>query len=62
MSPYTWQKSSYCQEGDVCVHLTADPGTIHLTGSADPTHSVLITTPTAFAALLDVFSAPRPGR
>ena len=33
-----WQKSSYCSEGDSCVHIaTAPTGTIHLTESGDPT-------------------------
>ncbi|MFH9859900.1 DUF397 domain-containing protein [Streptomyces sp. NPDC017202] len=54
MSPYSWQKSSYCQEGDACVHIASSPATIHLTESADPARTVLTTTPTAFAALLDL--------
>lgn len=53
MSPYSWQRSSYCQEGDACVHITSSPAAIHLTESADPARAVLTTTPTAFAALLD---------
>ncbi|MFI1032166.1 DUF397 domain-containing protein [Streptomyces sp. NPDC020951] len=55
-----WQKSSYCQEGEACVHISADPAVIHLTESADPAHSVLSATPTAFAALLDAVSRPSP--
>ncbi|MFD9430390.1 DUF397 domain-containing protein [Streptomyces sp. NPDC060002] len=64
MPTHTWQKSSYCGQGESCVHISADPGpgAIHLTESADPTHSVLTTTPRAFAALLDAVSARRPGR
>lgn len=60
MSPHAWQKSSYCQEGEACVHISVDPGpkTIHLIESADPAQTVLTTTPTAFAALLDALSAP----
>ncbi|MEU1183514.1 DUF397 domain-containing protein [Streptomyces sp. NPDC005820] len=48
------QKSSYCQEGEACVHISADPHphSIHLTESADPSQTVLTTTPAAFAALL----------
>ncbi|MDX3528626.1 DUF397 domain-containing protein [Streptomyces sp. ID05-39B] len=34
MTPPSWQKSSYCQEGDACVHISASPATIHLTESA----------------------------
>ncbi|MGW5868880.1 DUF397 domain-containing protein [Streptomyces sp. NPDC055239] len=52
--PDPWQKSSYCQEGDACVHVAALPaGTaIHLTESADPTKATLTAQPTAFAALI----------
>ncbi|MFE7927287.1 DUF397 domain-containing protein [Streptomyces sp. NPDC057456] len=52
MTAYAWQKSSYCAQGESCVHISADPGTIHLTESADPAQTVLTTTPSAFAALL----------
>ncbi|WP_200308728.1 DUF397 domain-containing protein [Streptomyces adelaidensis] len=52
MTTHNWQKSSHCQEGDACVHISADPTTIHLTESADPTQAVLNPTPSAFAALL----------
>ncbi|WP_133912109.1 DUF397 domain-containing protein [Streptomyces sp. NBC_00582] len=69
MSSYAWQKSSYCGQGESCVHISADPHprTIHLTESADPSHAVLTTTPAAFAALLlagrkpgGLSSRPRP--
>ncbi|MYY85382.1 MULTISPECIES: DUF397 domain-containing protein [unclassified Streptomyces] len=53
MPELTWQKSSYCQEGNSCVHIATDPtGAIHLTESSDPTAAILQATPTAFAALL----------
>jgi hypothetical protein len=52
VSHQTWQKSSYCQEGDACVHISGTPESIRLTESADPAQAVLTTTPTAFAALL----------
>jgi hypothetical protein len=54
MSTDTWQKSSYCGQGESCVHISATltPATIQLTESADPSQSVLTTTPSAFAALL----------
>ena len=50
-----WQKSSYCSEGNSCVHVatTPTPPTIHLTESADPPGAVLTTTPTAFRTLLN---------
>ncbi|MDW8808866.1 DUF397 domain-containing protein [Streptomyces scabiei] len=52
MSTQHWQKSSYCQEGDACVHISADPTTIRLIESADPTRTALDAAPTAFGALL----------
>ncbi|MFG2653162.1 DUF397 domain-containing protein [Streptomyces sp. NPDC048436] len=53
MLAHSWQKSSYCQEGDACVHVAASPtGTVHLTESADPTGAILTAQPAAFAALL----------
>ncbi|MEU5685638.1 DUF397 domain-containing protein [Streptomyces venezuelae] len=56
---YEWQKSSYCGQGDSCVHIATDPtGTVHLTESSDPTAAILRTTPTAFAALLRTTQRP----
>ncbi len=53
MPPHTWQKSSYCGEGEACVNVASAPaGTIHLTESSDPTGAILGTTPTALEALL----------
>ncbi|MFI8791690.1 DUF397 domain-containing protein [Streptomyces sp. NPDC055105] len=51
MSNLTWQKSSYCAQGDSCVHVAAHAGTVHLTESADPGGAILTTTPAAFAAV-----------
>ncbi|SHI00563.1 DUF397 domain-containing protein [Streptomyces sp. 3214.6] len=48
----TWQKSSYCAQGDSCVHVAADADRILLTESADPSASILTATPAAFSALL----------
>ncbi|MFE0135305.1 DUF397 domain-containing protein [Streptomyces sp. NPDC059037] len=50
----SWQKSSYCGEGESCVHVAAGPtGTdVHLTESADPTEAILTARPAAFAALI----------
>jgi hypothetical protein len=47
-----WQKSSYCSEGNSCVHVGATTRTIHLTESGDPAGSILSATPAAFTALL----------
>ena len=52
MPTYTWQTSSYCQEGDACLHIAATPQTVHLTESSDPTQAILSTRPDTFAALL----------
>ncbi|MGP4052417.1 DUF397 domain-containing protein [Streptomyces sp. 2A115] len=60
MPASTWQKSSYCAEGNSCVHVAATPGTVHLTESSDPTHSILGTTPHTFAALIDVLKEKTP--
>jgi hypothetical protein len=47
-----WQKSSYCGEGESCVHVAATAETIHLTESSDPADVILTATPAAFDALL----------
>ncbi|AVH57931.1 MULTISPECIES: DUF397 domain-containing protein [Streptomyces] len=53
MPTLTWQKSSYCPEGNSCVHIAASTArTIHLTESSDPTGAVLTATPAAFRTLL----------
>ncbi|MGP4086283.1 DUF397 domain-containing protein [Streptomyces sp. KR55] len=55
-----WQKSSYCSEGDSCVHISTSHGTIRVTESADPTGAVLIATPTSFDALLTALKKDSP--
>jgi len=54
LTTYTWQKSSYCSEGDSCVHVAESAGTIHLTESADLGGAILDAPPAAFDALLAV--------
>ncbi|MFE3940275.1 DUF397 domain-containing protein [Streptomyces sp. NPDC059118] len=55
-----WQKSSYCGEGDACIHISASPArTVLLTESADPTGAVLRTTPAAWAALVRTIKEDR---
>ncbi|MFZ3557626.1 DUF397 domain-containing protein [Streptomyces sp. BH055] len=49
-----WQKSSYCAQGDSCVHVAADANRVLLTESADPREAILTATPAAFSALLSV--------
>jgi hypothetical protein len=52
MSTTHWQKSSYCGEGESCLHVAATHETIHLTESSDPSHAIVTAHPAAFAALL----------
>ncbi|KUN94551.1 DUF397 domain-containing protein [Streptomyces caeruleatus] len=52
MHERTWQKSSFCGEGDSCVHVATTTETIHLTESSDPTGAILTATPATFEALL----------
>ncbi|MFE6754733.1 DUF397 domain-containing protein [Streptomyces sp. NPDC057684] len=57
MPDLTWQKSSYCAQGDSCVHVANAAATIRLMESADPSRSILTTAPSAFAALLQALKA-----
>lgn len=60
MPTTTWQKSSYCGEGESCVHVATTPEpTIHITESSDPTHAILKATPAAFNALLTALASPK---
>ncbi|WP_079052354.1 DUF397 domain-containing protein [Streptomyces regalis] len=59
MLPFTWQKSSYCAQGEACVHISETPTAIHLTESADPTKTILSTTPSTFEALLNALKSSR---
>ncbi|MFD3932721.1 DUF397 domain-containing protein [Streptomyces sp. NPDC058614] len=52
MPTTTWQKSSYCGEGESCLHVAATEARIHLTESSDPTESILTATPATFLSLL----------
>ena len=61
MSQHTWQKSSYCAQGEACVHVGTDrSGSIGLTESGDPTGAILRTTPTALRALLRTLKDDHP--
>ncbi|MER6010055.1 DUF397 domain-containing protein [Streptomyces bluensis] len=59
MPTHTWQKSSYCGQGESCVHISATPTSVHLTESADPTQAVISATPAAFGALLRTLKLSR---
>ena len=47
-----WQKSSYCSEGESCVHVAADETTILLTESSDPSGAILRMPPAEFGELV----------
>ncbi|MCX4881865.1 DUF397 domain-containing protein [Streptomyces sp. NBC_00847] len=56
-----WQKSTYCSEGNSCVHVAATAETVHLTESSDPTGSILTASPATFTALLaELKNEPHP--
>ncbi|MFF1647373.1 DUF397 domain-containing protein [Streptomyces sp. NPDC058240] len=62
MSPDAWQKSSYCAQGEACIHVGAArtrTGTVSLTESSGPAGAVLHTTPTAWAALVRTIKEDR---
>ncbi|MEV6590276.1 DUF397 domain-containing protein [Streptomyces acidicola] len=59
MTADTWQKSSYCAQGESCVHISATPTSVHLTESADPTQAVISAPPAAFGALLRTLKLSR---
>ncbi|MFI0242724.1 DUF397 domain-containing protein [Streptomyces sp. NPDC016845] len=60
MLDHNWQKSSYCAEGNSCVHVSDGATHIRLTESADPREAILTATPTAFAALVRTLKARTP--
>ncbi|WP_149179850.1 DUF397 domain-containing protein [Streptomyces sp. TRM49041] len=60
-----WQKSSYCAEGDACIHLAPAPdGAVRLTETSDPTHAILTLTPAIWRTWSQAIKAgnlPTPG-
>ncbi|MFJ3979297.1 DUF397 domain-containing protein [Streptomyces sp. NPDC090021] len=61
MTQLSWRKSSFCQEGEACVHVatTAPDAAVKVAGSADPGVDHLTVSPTAWTAFLQtVKSAP----
>jgi hypothetical protein len=54
MPALAWQKSSYCPEGNSCVHVGATDTALHLMESDDPAEAILTATPASFRALLSV--------
>lgn len=61
MSALAWQKSSYCAQGNSCIHIAADHGSVALTESGDPSGAILRTSPAALAALIRTVKET-PGR
>ena len=59
MPTYHWRKSSYCGQGESCVHIAAHQGSIHLTESGDPRGVILRAAPAAWAALVRDIKEPR---
>jgi hypothetical protein len=59
--PANWQKSSFSGGGDGnnCIELTTTPTAFHLRESETPA-TLLTTTPTALAALLDGIRSGTP--
>ncbi|MGW3679067.1 DUF397 domain-containing protein [Streptomyces prasinus] len=54
-----WQRSSYCGEGESCLHVAATARSIHITESADPSGAVLTTTPDDFLSLIQTIKEDR---
>ncbi|WP_406428185.1 DUF397 domain-containing protein [Streptomyces sp. NBC_01589] len=52
MATSTWQRSSYCAQGEACIHVAAHDDAINVMESSDPTGTILRTTPAAWAALV----------
>ncbi|MFJ3800392.1 DUF397 domain-containing protein [Streptomyces sp. NPDC090088] len=57
MSTCRWRKSSYCQEGEACVHISTTPTTVRI-ADAEPPRNVLTVSAVAFEALLDLVKSP----
>ncbi|WP_078857636.1 DUF397 domain-containing protein [Streptomyces sp. NRRL F-4474] len=65
MTRLSWRKSSFCQEGEACVHVatTAPGAAVKVAGSADPGKDHLTVSPAAWTAFLQaVKGAPRVGQ
>ncbi|MBT2482890.1 DUF397 domain-containing protein [Streptomyces sp. ISL-94] len=54
MTQLSWRKSSFCQEGEACVHVatTAPGAAVKVAGSADPGEAHLTVSPTAWSTFL----------
>ncbi|MFF3259181.1 DUF397 domain-containing protein [Streptomyces sp. NPDC002932] len=59
MPAHIWQRSTYCAQGEACVHMATHNGTVRLTESGDPSGAILRTTPAALDALLRTLKEDR---
>lgn len=60
MPSYTWQKSSYCAQGEACLNVASDATGVIVTESSDPDGLILHTTPDAFASLAHALKTGDP--
>ncbi len=62
MPQHAWTKSSHCQEGEACVHISVTRETVLFADSATPApSSILATSHKAFGALIRTLkSGDRP--
>jgi uncharacterized protein (DUF111 family) len=51
MTTHAWRTSSYCQEGEACVHISTDLDKVHITDSG-AAQTIVTVSHAAFAALL----------
>ncbi|MEU1270348.1 DUF397 domain-containing protein [Streptomyces sp. NPDC005799] len=52
MPTHAWRKSSHCQEGEACVHISPTATAVHIADD-DPPRTVLTVSPVAFGALVE---------
>ncbi|MBZ9597260.1 DUF397 domain-containing protein [Streptomyces yangpuensis] len=64
MTRPSWRKSSFCQEGEACVHVatTAPDAAVKVAGSADPGKDHLTVSAAAWTAFLQAVRAAPQGR
>ncbi|WP_221352313.1 DUF397 domain-containing protein [Streptomyces beigongshangae] len=62
MLDHSWQRSSYCGQGESCLHVTTAARTVRLTESGDPGGAILGASPDAFESLLLLLKEGRDRR
>ncbi|NSL43424.1 DUF397 domain-containing protein [Streptomyces sp. 8P21H-1] len=55
----SWQKSSYCGQGESCLHVAGATQAVRLTESGDPGGVILGASPDAFGSLLRMLKEGR---